>query len=632
MAMSLSVKVNNWACCLLLLASWGSVCLASPGDLRPLTGSDVVERWAKAVVAHPANTLASLATKSTEDGIEGSISETIARDGSYRRTVERKFDESEAVVTGARAERRDWNGFVRQIEGQELERLRSQIFEAQTLAFGPTMAPENPASPAPVQDDFYVVEFHPRGAFPVKWYIDPKTWLPEKSVRPGADSTITTFYKPRWVNLGNGVLTPAAAKVSETDKPDYEWQRLSIRPERVNSSTFAALQPGPSDVQMEANVPPVPFTLEANHIVMQVSVNGHPPIGFILDTGADQEVINSTRLSDLGLKTYAKTMTTGGGNSAEYDYAAGATFSLVGVQLRNQHVAVLDQTGLEQALGIPIGGLLGYDFISRFVIEIDYAKKVLVLHDPHRWFYSGHGFVVPVVFDEGIPFTHGTISVPTRPDIPAFFVLDFGAAETMTLTSPFVRRNDLVRLAQTNATVNRPAGLEKQFFAQNNVRGRIERLQFGGMTTSNIPINMSVNTTGAYASENFSGTIGEGIFQRYRVFLDYARERVIFEPTAETDKPFPERETYGLTLLASEPDLHTYTVVAVRPGSPAEQNGFQKGDVITSFDDQPASQMLLSQLRERLSQPGERHSIGVQRGKIVTRLSIKVRLISLDSK
>jgi S1-C subfamily serine protease len=114
------------------------------------------------------------------------------------------------------------------------------------------------------------------------------------------------------------------------------------------------------------------------------------------------------------------------------------------------------------------------------------------------------------------------------------------------------------------------------------------------------------------------------------VFLDYARKRVIFEPTAETDKPFPERQTYGLSLLASEPDLHTYTVAAVRPNSPAEQDGFHKGDVITSLDGKPAAQILLSQIRQQLTHASERHRVVIQRGKDTTTLDIQVRLVSLD--
>jgi hypothetical protein len=200
----------------------------------------------------------------------------------------------------------------------------------------------------------------------------------------------------------------------------------------------------------------------------------------------------------------------------------------------------------------------------------------------------------------------------------------------MTLTSPFVKENDLARLAQTNSTVMSPAGLEQQFFAQNNVRGRIAQLQLSGLAINDLPINMSVNTKGAYASNSFSGTIGEGIFQRYRVFLDYSRKRVIFEATAESQKPFPERKTYGLSVLASGSDLHTYTVAGVRPESGAERDGFIKGDRIVKFDDKPSADFLLSELRDSLTVPGKRHQAEVQRANSFLHLNIEVTLLNLD--
>ncbi len=193
-----------------------------------------------------------------------------------------------------------------------------------------------------------------------------------------------------------------------------------------------------------------------------------------------------------------------------------------------------------------------------------------------------------------------------------------------------MKANDLAALAQTSSTVNGPAGLEKQFFAQHNTRGHIDKLQVGSLAVANIPVNMSVNTGGAYASKNFSGTIGESIYKRYHVFLDYARDRVILEPTAEASQPFPERQTYGLSLLASGNDLHTFTVAAVRPGSPAEQDGFQKGDVVAALDGKPAAQFTLSELRDALTTAGAKHQLGVTRGSEHLDLPIEVRLVSLD--
>ena len=593
-----------------------------------INASQVVARWRTAVHSGKVSRSAVIMAVSTEDGIPGTVQDWISNTD-FRREVQRNFDESQLLLTKQRKERRDWNGWVRKVEGQELERFTTGVNEERVIAFGPPQEMGSAEVSESSDHSAYLLRYKPEGGWTTTWYIDAKTFLPLKSVRPGEDSEITTTYSD-WRNAA-GLMTPYHAVVAETDKPAYEWNCKTVQHKStLSKEAFAPLVPGPSDQTLAPNAPPIPFTMEANHIVFNVSVNGRPPIGFLLDTGADQNVINSTRLEEFGLKTYAKTTTTGGGNSAEYDYAAGATFTLPGVELRNQHVSTIDQTGLERALGVKFGGILGYDFISRFVIDIDYENQRITLHDPGTWKYSGTGVMVPVIFDNGIPHAHGSIGVPTKPEIPAYFVVDFGAAETATLTSPFVKSNDLTRLAQTNTIVNRPAGLESQFFAQNNVRGNLQRLSIGHLTVNNVPVNMSVNTKGAYASTNFSGTVGESIYSRYHCYLEYSNYRVILEPTPEAKKPFPERETYGLTLLASGADLRTYTVAAVRPGSPAEADGFQKGDLISAEDGKKASEFTLRELRESLINEGQHHAFEVQRSGERWTTNVDVRLVSIE--
>jgi hypothetical protein len=596
-----------------------------------LSAPDIVVRWRNAVHAEKQtrSTLAVLASDSNLDGIAGRVEEWVTPSSEYRSTTKRDYDDGEIVVTEQFAKQRDWNGFVREVQGKELSRLQAEIFEKRVILFGPPM--QMPLTTVSQSEDkkMYLLRTTSVGGAPMTWYVDAATWLPVKSVRRGDDTEITTTYE-EWPETSE-IRTPHRVSVSETDKPDYQWRQISLRFEnRIAPGTFEVPKPGPQDAFLQPGAPSIPFTLESSHIVFKAQLNGREPIGFLLDTGADENVINTSRMAEFGLKTYGKNMTTGGGGSAEYDYAAGATFTLPGVELRNQHVAVLDQTGLERALGVPLGGILGYDFISRFVVEIDYEKKLLTLHDPKAWSYSGSGYVVPVTFDGGIPFTDGLISVGPKTDIPAYFVLDFGAQETMTLTSPFVKANDLLNLAQTNAYVNRPAGLENQFFSQNNVRGHIDRLVLGKLTEQSIPVNLSVNTKGAYASTNFSGTIGESVFRRYHVFLDYARYRIIYEPTAEAQSPFPERKTYGLTIIASGADLHTYTVTAVRPGSQAEKDGFKKGDVISALNRKLAAQFTLGELREQLAHEGESYDVEISRSNDKLTIPVRIKLVSLD--
>ena len=228
------------------------------------------------------------------------------------------------------------------------------------------------------------------------------------------------------------------------------------------------------------------------------------------------------------------------------------------------------------------------------------------------------------------PFADATLSVPTRPNLPAHMIMDFGAADTMTLTAPFVRANDLVRLAATNAQVNGIAGSEHQFFTQNNMRGRIDRLRLGRLTQSGIPISLSANTAGAYGTGQFAGTIGEAIFSRYHVFLDYPHHRIIFEATDHTGEAFPERRTFGLTLQALGDDFHIFKVTGVRAESPAAAAGFKVGDIVSSLDGRPAAAFSLADLRASIAAAGQHHIAGIARGAVQLDLPFTVETVSID--
>jgi membrane-associated protease RseP (regulator of RpoE activity) len=296
----------------------------------------------------------------------------------------------------------------------------------------------------------------------------------------------------------------------------------------------------------------------------------------------------------------------------------------------NQHAATLDDTGLERALGVPNGGILGYDFISRFVIEIDYQKKLMTLHNPATWNYRGTGAIVPITFDDGIPYFEARLSIPTNADLPAHMVADFGAAGSMTFTAPFVKANNLLELIGTNNSVTHYTGLEKEYFAQANSRGFVPELRLGGIVERNIPVSLSANTSGAYGTGQFAGTIGESIYSRYHVFLDYPHNRIIFEPTPEAATPFKESKTFGLTLIAEGEDLHSFIVTAVRANSPAAEAKFQAKDEITAVDGTPASDFTLSDLRADLARDGATETFTVQRAGKPTLIKTKIALVSLE--
>jgi len=591
----------------------------------------VMRAWRHAVGTSPRQGTLHLHFTAKEEDVPATVDQWITPSGSLRRNTVREFDSNDVLVTPAIAQTRDWDGFVRYLDGTELARRRSEAFIAAALAFGPPAAMDR-ATLIPTSDPQTVaLTFTPPGGISMQWIIDQNTSLPIKTVIRGDEAELTATYS-NWQRSG-GFFTPQHIVVAEKDKPDRDY-RVAAPPllQPGNASPFASLKQKGSDVIMGVPSVKLPFTMEANHIVLQAQINGHPPIGFLVDTGDGHESLNTPRAAAFGLSSYGSTASYGGGNLARYSLASGATFTFAGVELHKQHVDLLDQTGLEKALGIPLGGILGYDFLSRFIVEIDYDAKIMTLHAPSSWHYTGHGMVVPITFDNGIPFFKAQISVPTQPDIPAHMCMDLGAADTMTFTSPFVREHNLIQLAGTDTRTIKAAGLENQFFAQSNMRGHIDEFRLGGLVARNIPVSLSANTSGAYSDDSFAGTVGEGIYTRYHVFLDYPHHRAIFEATAKTSAPFPEHKTFGLTLIANGDDLHTFLVTGIRAGSPAEKDGFQKGDIISGLDDKPATTFTLAQLRDTLLRTGESHDFKIIRAGKQTSIAATIAVVSIDQK
>jgi hypothetical protein len=262
---------------------------------------------------------------------------------------------------------------------------------------------------------------------------------------------------------------------------------------------------------------------------------------------------------------------------------------------------------------MPLGGILGFDFLSRFVIAIDYTHKQLTLYDcAHDT--SGERGAVRLIMQGEQPYLDGSIVVGGE-TIPCWFILDVGAADTITFTTPFIAAHQLLDRAGDKArVVQHVAAPDVEAFAPTNVRGLIDAVKLGEITLPHVPVNLSVSKKGAYTSPAFDGNIGETILSRFpRVVLDYGRSVMFLEPGPETTKPMEERKTFGMTLIASGDDFTTFTVTAVGAASPAARAGFQKGDVIAAVDGKPASRFNLALVKAILADDGSKHVFAVKR-------------------
>jgi hypothetical protein len=141
----------------------------------------------------------------------------------------------------------------------------------------------------------------------------------------------------------------------------------------------------------------IPFELVNKTIFIQVTV-AHTPLRFVLDTGDKYAVIDLSTAKSLGLELGDQVPVGGGGKDTVMgNFLKNSQFSVTGLGNFAQPLFIaVPLEDLAKVSGHEFAGILGYDFISKFVIEIDYLKQAITLHDQatipisRQWRQSTH--------------------------------------------------------------------------------------------------------------------------------------------------------------------------------------------------------------------------------------------------
>lgn len=375
-----------------------------------------------------------------------------------------------------------------------------------------------------------------------------------------------------------------------------------------------AVNPGSAGARQPVAGAPVtiPFELATRHIIVKVTVNNSRPLSFVLDTGANTAIVRMATATELGLSLQGSATAGGvGGGAQTGQLVKDATWSLAGLEGFSQPVALaLPLPALPAGLGREIDGIIGGEFIKRFVLELDYQARTIMLHDPRTFAYRGKGETLPLAFTpSGHPVVKATVTPLGGKPIEHRFMLDTGSSLALALHSPFVAEHGL--LGPQSRTI-RATGMGGAGGRSTGRIGRVAALQVGSFTINNPVTLFSQDTGGSFADRSLAGNIGAQIAGRFRVILDYGRRRLILERSPAFAEPF-DRAFSGIALRADGPNYRTFLVRDVLEDSPAAAAGIQVGDVITTIDNVAADTLTLTTLSELLEQPVA-HELTIRRG------------------
>jgi hypothetical protein len=347
----------------------------------------------------------------------------------------------------------------------------------------------------------------------------------------------------------------------------------------------------------------IPFQYLENHIYLPVEVGGKVRL-WVLDTGASMTCIEEEFAKELGLTIEGNIKGTGAGNLVDVSFTDIPAFSLPGLEFKEQKAAVLKLNWLtQQWIGMDVAGILGFDFLSRLVIKVDYANEKLSFYHPDEFQYRGLGTILEAPLSESNAF-HLPIIIDGQYE--GKWNLDLGAGG-MSFHYPY---------AEKHGFLERP-GVDRVGFgaggSQMKRSVQFKTVEFAGFTWENPVMSMpSVKGEVGFGTGELDGNIGNTLLEHFVLYLDYKREQVIVEKGDDYDRVFP-RDNSGVQVIKSEEG--NLEVLFVAEGTPGARAGFQKGDIITSVNDIDVSYIggIIAMAKLLREEPGTKYTFGIMR-------------------
>ena len=528
-------------------------------------------------------------------GLTGKVKNYFKYPDKFRSEMDLKVMKSLTVYDGEKGWVQDANGQVRELAGMELEQTKSGLYFSLYGYLFPERAKGKVEYLGREESggiNYYVVQATPEGCDPVKMFINPETYLIDKTVSK-YDIVVATNYFYDYKDFGG--IKVATSMVINTGDTTYNI-RTTLTNIELNPQLSDDLFKIPLPQEKDYKFPPgkafveVPFILNSNHIHIPVGIGKAKPLNFILDSGAGMPVLDTETAENLGLKTVGKFEGRGVGEATqEVNLVTLSSVRFGDLIIDSVSAATIGLKLLSKYEGLPVEGILGYDVFSRFVVKVDYENQKLTLYEPSSFKYEGKGEIIPITLEQ----SHPHIKAKINGQYEGNFVVDCGARSSLALHTPFVQKHDL--LAKTGKKIDVFSGIG----IGGKVKGKVTRvksIQIGSFKIPDPLTTLASSEKGAFASEKIDGNIGGGILKRFTVIFDYPNKRMILEPNSN----FAYQDDLDMAGLWLTKENDTTKVDFVIKDSPAAKSGIKEGDLVVKINGQSTKDLLLRDIRKIL--------------------------------
>jgi predicted aspartyl protease len=331
----------------------------------------------------------------------------------------------------------------------------------------------------------------------------------------------------------------------------------------------------------------VPMTLQGVHPVVEVRIKDNA-LRFIVDTGADQNVISAKAAAKLGLVPSSQTLP---GRGAAGAFGAVPWVHLDALAIGNERLR--DQTAFIVALPeeADADGILGVPLLKQFVVTLDYAAGELQLATPKQFHPPAGLEALPLRFEGGKILVQADAA-----GVDGWYSLDTGAGDAVTMFTPTVERmhlRDSLGPGLRMVTGISPGGYTRGELV------RVPEVRIGPHRFERVVVELSLAEQGYFAHPlaDTQGNLGGELWRRFSLTIDLPSGHLYLRPNALYAQPF----TATRSGLVAQRQMDRFKVVDVVASTPAAEVGLAVGDWIIAINGREALKWTQSSFRDLLS-------------------------------
>ena len=394
----------------------------------------------------------------------------------------------------------------------------------------------------------------------------------------------------------------------------------------------------------------IPFKFINNLVFIPIKVNGIE-LNFLLDTGVEETILFSLEdKKEISFSNIEKITLRGLGSDEAIEglKSTGNTLELNDMKSGNHPLyIILDQDfNLSSHIGIPVNGIIGYQFFKNQLVEINYEKKRVILYkenSKNRKKIERKYNSLAITIEKSKPYLKSSI-VMDSVEIPAKLLIDVGNSDAIWL---FQNKSKSIKIPANNFEDYLGKGFSGDVEGK---RARIPKFRISDFEFVNpiVAFPDSTSLKNVKMVDDRVGSVGGEILRRFSIVFDYSNEKLFLKKNREFSSPFHynksglEIQHHGLQWVQETVRLQTvpiyrdtydsksdktltefkykfqlkpiFEIANVRKNSPAAKSGIQKGDIITKINNNPGYKYSLEEINSLLKSEEEKWiSIEIER-------------------